>query len=55
MIRQCTHADMELVLEIWLNASVKAHDFVSPDFWQSQLENMRSIYLPASDVYVYEH
>lgn len=44
---------MDAVLEIWLSASVKAHDFVNPEFWQSQLEDMRNIYLPSSSVYVY--
>ncbi|EEX92070.1 GCN5-related N-acetyltransferase [Vibrio orientalis CIP 102891 = ATCC 33934] len=45
---------MDSVLEIWLNASVKAHDFVSAVFWESQVENMRNIYIPASETYVYE-
>ncbi len=40
------------VLYIWLEASIKAHDFVSPIFWESQIANMKNIYLPASDVYV---
>lgn len=44
---------MDAVLEIWLSASVKAHDFVNASFWQSQLEDMRNIYLPSSTVYVY--
>lgn len=44
---------MDAVLEIWLSASIKAHDFVSASFWQSQLEDMRNIYLPSSAVYVY--
>ncbi|WP_084023306.1 GNAT family N-acetyltransferase [Xenorhabdus hominickii] len=44
---------MEVVLSIWLEASIKAHDFVPADFWQSQVVNMRNIYIPASEVYVY--
>ncbi|KDM89886.1 N-acetyltransferase [Photobacterium galatheae] len=54
MIRTFTTADMEPVLNIWLAASLKAHDFIPADFWQSQVENMRTLYLPASAVYVYE-
>ncbi|WP_274008777.1 GNAT family N-acetyltransferase [Vibrio parahaemolyticus] len=54
MIRKYTIGDIEAVLDIWLSASIKAHDFVPPSFWQDQVENMRSIYLPASDVYVFE-
>jgi putative acetyltransferase len=54
MIREFVQNDMEAVLDVWLSASIKAHDFVVPDFWRSQLENMRNIYIPASEVYVHE-
>ncbi|MCH1918357.1 N-acetyltransferase [Shewanella sp. A3A] len=54
MIRQYNPHDLDSVLEIWLEASVKAHDFISAEFWESQVENMRNIYIPASEVYVFE-
>jgi len=54
MIREFVPSDMDSVLDVWLSASIKAHDFVESDFWRSQLENMRNIYIPASEVYVYE-
>lgn len=54
MIRKYSENDMNSVLEIWLNASVKAHDFISAEFWGSQVENMRNIYIPASETCVYE-
>ncbi|CDL86055.1 putative acetyltransferase [Xenorhabdus cabanillasii JM26] len=53
MIRKFTEADMDDVLTIWLEASIKAHHFVAADFWKSQVENMRNLYIPASEVYVY--
>lgn len=54
MIRKYDENDLDSVLEIWLNASVKAHNFISAEFWNSQVENMRNIYIPASETYVYE-
>ncbi|MGF1684262.1 N-acetyltransferase [Photobacterium minamisatsumaniensis] len=54
MIRQYTSQDIETVLDIWLTASIKAHDFVKPEFWESQLSAMRDIYIPASKSYVFE-
>lgn len=54
MIRKYTEDDMDTILEIWLSASIQAHGFISAEFWQANLENMRNIYLPASEVYVYE-
>lgn len=55
MIRIASNNDIEAILEIWLLASIEAHSFIEPSFWQSQVENMRTIYLPSSEVYVYEH
>lgn len=54
MIRQYSLTDIEVVLDIWLKTSTKAHDFVAADFWASQVDNMRNIYIPASETYVYE-
>ncbi len=54
MIREFIASDMERVLSIWLESSVTAHDFVGRAFWESRLEDMRSIYIPASETYVYE-
>jgi putative acetyltransferase len=45
---------MEKVLDIWLRASVKAHDFVDGKFWEARLEDVRDMYIPDSETYVYE-
>ena len=55
MIRKHNDNDIDVILSIWLDASVKAHDFIEPDFWASQLDNMRNIYIPASETWVYEY
>ncbi|EGQ8015503.1 N-acetyltransferase [Vibrio cholerae] len=54
MIRKYNSNDLDSVMEIWLEASVKAHDFVPAYFWESQVESMRNIYIPAAEVFVYE-
>lgn len=54
MIRACRPSDMDTILNIWLSASIKAHDFIAAGFWQSKLDDMRNIYLPASETRVYE-
>ena len=54
MIRKFKSSDIDAVLELWLAGSIKSHDFIPPSFWKSQVENMRNIYLPAAEVYVYE-
>lgn len=54
VIRTLQQQDMEQVLRIWLEASVAAHDFVDGTFWESKLGDMRDIYLPLAESYVYE-
>ena len=37
---QTARSDIDAILTVWLDASVKAHDFIEPSFWQSQLDNI---------------
>ena len=54
MIRDYRAADIDQILEIWLSASVKAHNFIEPEFWKSMIGMMRDVYIPASETLVYE-
>ncbi|RAW05953.1 N-acetyltransferase [Halomonas elongata] len=54
MIRTYREEDIDQVLDIWLSASVKAHGFVDPAFWESKVDEMRDRYIPASETFVYE-
>ena len=54
MIRKFKQPDIDQVISIWLEASIKAHDFVSSDFWKSKVKDMREIYIPSGETYVFE-
>ena len=54
MIRDYRSADIDQVLAIWLAASIEAHHFIEPAFWQSKMGEMRNVYIPASETFVYE-
>lgn len=54
MIREYREADIEQILDIWLSASIKAHDFVESEFWVSKVSDMRGVYIPASETFVFE-
>jgi len=45
---------MKPVLDIWLEASVLAHDFIKREYWESKLNDIWDFYLPASETYVFE-
>ncbi|WP_028303590.1 N-acetyltransferase [Oceanospirillum maris] len=54
MIRNYRAADIDQILAIWLSASIKAHDFIEYAFWESKISEMRDVYIPASETFVYE-
>ena len=54
MIRAYRQADIDQVLGIWLDASIKAHHFIEKEFWESKVIDMGEIYLPASEIFVFE-
>lgn len=53
MIRAFESSDMNDVLNIWLEATIRAHGFVGKEFWESRVRDMRETYIPASDTYVF--
>ncbi|NNG01273.1 MAG: N-acetyltransferase [Desulfobacteraceae bacterium] len=55
MIRSPKKTDIESIIKIWLEASIKAHDFMPSDYWESKVNDMRDVYLPSSANYVYEN
>ena len=54
MIRLCKQEDIEPMLAIWLQASVVAHSFIDREYWESKVPDMRTVYLPNSENYIYE-
>lgn len=53
MIRKFKVQDTELVMQIWLEGNVEAHDFVPREYWASQYHLVQQQLLQA-DIYVYE-
>lgn len=55
MIRAARQEDTKQLADIWLAASIKAHDFVDPAFWQARQNDMETLYIPASECFLEEH
>ena len=53
MIRPLKMADLDLVMQIWLEGNLQAHDFIVPEYWRQNYDFVKNI-LPQSTVYVYE-
>lgn len=54
MIRKLQNADMDRVAGIWLDANLRAHCFISPQYWKSNFSPVKEM-LPRAEVYVYEN
>lgn len=49
MIRPFCEDDTEAVVGLWLEASIEAHAFLPPSYWEEAASDMRTLYLPMSD------
>ena len=54
MIRDLKQKDIDKVMEIWLEITIKAYDFMPEKYWQDNYNAVKDIYIPQSKTYVYE-
>lgn len=54
MIRPAKPEDFTALADIWLAASLNAHDFIPPSYWEGHYEAMCNTYLPTSTIHVAE-
>ena len=53
MIRTLQNADINRVADIWLDTNLKAHSFISAQYWKSNYDLVKKM-LSQAEVYVYE-
>lgn len=53
MIRKFQESDIEKIADIWLNANLKAHDFIPAQYWTGKLETVKGMLLQA-EIHVFE-
>ncbi|MDF2985403.1 MAG: acetyltransferase [Eubacterium sp.] len=53
MIRKFKFEDLDIVMKIWLETNIKAHNFISSSYWQGNYEIVKEM-LPNSEILVYE-
>ncbi len=54
MIRSYHKKDADLLVDIWLQASLQSHDFVGEDYWRGKSGEIRNVWLPGSQTWVWE-
>lgn len=53
MIRPLKITDLDMVMQIWLDGNLQAHNFIAAEYWQQNYDFVKQM-LPQSKVYVYE-
>ena len=53
MIRKMQNIDINRVADIWLKTNLKAHYFISEQYWKSNYELVKEM-MSQAEVYVYE-
>ncbi len=55
MIRKHVENDLEQIMKVWYESSTLAHPFLNSEFVEKVKSDMRSIYIPNSETWVYEN
>ncbi|MEG2110470.1 MAG: N-acetyltransferase [Clostridium sp.] len=54
MIRKLKNEDINKVMDIWEESTIKAHDFIDKDYWKNNYDTVKNVYIPISDTFVYD-
>ncbi|MGL4912833.1 MAG: N-acetyltransferase [Romboutsia sp.] len=54
MIRKIESKDIDKTMDIWLESTIKAHDFISEEYWKNSYDTVKNVYIPMAEIFVYE-
>lgn len=54
MIRELEANDINKVMEIWKYATIEAHNFIDEKYWLGKYNEVKDVYIPMSNTFVYE-
>lgn len=54
MIRKIENKDIDRIMNIWIESTIKAHDFISKEYWEDNYNTVKDVYIPISETFVYE-
>lgn len=52
MIRKYKEKDLDIIMKIWQEENINAHNFISKEYWKNNYEYVKSI-LPKAEILVY--
>ena len=54
MIRKVESKDVDEIMGIWLESTIKAHNFISKEYWENSYDTVKNVYIPMAETFVYE-
>ena len=54
MIRKLENKDIDTIMDIWLESTIKAHDFIDEKYWNENYLTVKDTYIPIANTFVYE-
>lgn len=52
-IRELRVNEIDKIMEIWLESTVKAHGFIEEEYWKKNYDVVKNIYIPMAKTFVY--
>ena len=52
MIRRMQRADIDRVADIWLDTNIRAHNFISKQYWQNNFSIVKEMHFTVRDIRV---
>ena len=53
MIREFRENDLDIIMQIWVDTNIQAHNFIPKEYWINNYDMVKGM-LPQAEVYVYE-
>ena len=54
MIRKLDNKDIDRVMKIWFETTIKAHSFIEKSYWEQMFDVVKNQYIPISETFVFE-
>jgi putative acetyltransferase len=54
MIRKLEDKDIDTIMDIWLESTIKAHAFIDEKYWNENYLTVKDVYIPMANTFVYE-
>ncbi|WP_262421783.1 N-acetyltransferase [Bacillus aquiflavi] len=51
-IRPLKETEIDQIIEIWITGSIKAHNFIDKEYWESKKMDMKTMYIPMSKTFI---